>query len=100
MKAAVNTRNLSPDAFGIRDMSNPEGRQDRACHDGFAKRFAANIELALAPDSPWTDAKGPVAVTRVKASQGATLHLRAAGPDSKAALAAVLALVHDGFGEA
>jgi phosphocarrier protein len=65
-----------------------------------AKRFAAKIEFALAPDGPWTDAKSPVKVMRVKAPQGATLHFRVTGPDGKAALAAMLALVHDGFGEA
>lgn len=65
-----------------------------------AKRFAAKIELALAADGPWTDAKSPVKVMRVKAPQGATLHFRVAGPDGEAALAAMLALVHDGFGEA
>ena len=65
-----------------------------------AKGFAAKIEFALAPDGPWTDAKSPVKVMRVKAPQGATLHFRVTGPDGKAALAAVLALVHDGFGEA
>src|SRR6266567_2942946 len=65
-----------------------------------AKRFAAKIELALAPDGPWTDAKSPVKVMRVKAPQGATLHFRIAGADGEAALAALLALVHDGFGEA
>ena len=65
-----------------------------------AKRFAAKIELALAPDGPWTDAKSPVKVMRVKAPQGAVLHFRFTGPDGEAALAAVLALVHDGFGEA
>jgi phosphocarrier protein len=37
---------------------------------------------------------------RVKAPQGATLHFRVAGPDGEAALAAMLVLVHDGFGEA
>jgi phosphocarrier protein HPr len=65
-----------------------------------AKGFIAKIELALAADGPWTDAKSPVKVMRVKAPQGATLHFRVTGPDSKAAIAAVLALVHDGFGEA
>jgi phosphocarrier protein HPr len=62
-----------------------------------AKGFAAKIELALAPDGPWTDAKSPV---QVKAPQGATLYFRVTGFDGEAALAAVLALVHDGFGEA
>ena len=65
-----------------------------------AKRFAAGIELALAPDGPWTDAKSPVKVMRVKAPKGATLYFRATGGDGKAALAALLALVNDGFGEA
>jgi phosphocarrier protein len=65
-----------------------------------AKGFTAKIEIALAADGPWTDAKSPVKVMRVKAPQGATLHFRVAGPDGEAALAAMLALVHDGFGEA
>jgi phosphocarrier protein HPr len=65
-----------------------------------AKRFAAKIELALTQDGPWTDAKSPVNVMRVKAPRGATLHFRVAGPDGEAALAAMLALVNDGFGEA
>src|ERR1700676_5788024 len=59
-----------------------------------AKRFAARIELALAADGPWTDAKSPVKVMRVKAPQGATLYFRVTGADGKSALAAVLALVH------
>ena len=65
-----------------------------------AKSFAATIEIALAADGPWTDAKSPVKVMRVKAPQGAILYFRVTGLDGEAALAAVLALVHDGFGEA
>ena len=65
-----------------------------------AKRFTAKIELALLADGPWTDAKSPVKVMRVKAPQGATLYFRVNGPDGEAALAAVLELVNDGFGEA
>jgi phosphocarrier protein len=65
-----------------------------------AKGFAATIEIALAADGPWTNAKSPVKVMRVKAPQGAMLYFRVAGPDGEAALAAMLALVHDGFGEA
>jgi len=65
-----------------------------------AKGFTAKIEIALAADGPWTDAKSPVKVMRVKAPQGATLHFRVTGPDGEAALASLLALVHDGFGEA
>ena len=65
-----------------------------------AKSFAATIEIALDADGPWTDAKSPVKVMRVKAPQGAILYFRVTGLDGEAALAAVLALVHDGFGEA
>jgi len=65
-----------------------------------AKGFAAKIEFALTAEGPWTDAKSPVKVMRVKAPQGATLYFRVTGPDGDAALAAMLALVHDGFGEA
>ena len=64
-----------------------------------AKSFAAAIDIALAADGPWTNAKSPVKVMRVKAPQGAMLYFRVAGPDAEAALAALLALVHDGFGE-
>jgi phosphocarrier protein len=65
-----------------------------------AKSFAAKIEIALEADGPWTDAKSPVKVMRVKAPQGATLYFRVTGADGETALAAMLALVHDGFGEA
>src|ERR1700736_4809341 len=64
-----------------------------------AKGFAAKIEFALAADGPWTDAESPVKVMRVKAPRGAALYFRVTGADGAAALAAVLALVHDGFGE-
>ena len=65
-----------------------------------AKGFVATVEIALTADGPWTDAKSPVKVMRVKAPQGATLYFRVRGADGEAALAALLALVRDGFGEA
>ena len=58
-----------------------------------AKSFRANVEFALAPDGPWTDAKSPVQVMRVKAGKGSTLHLRAEGEDAQAAVAALVGLV-------
>ncbi len=64
-----------------------------------AKRFVSAIELALAPEGPWTDAKSPVKVMRVKASKGAWLYLRCRGPDADAALAAVRHLINRGFEE-
>ena len=64
-----------------------------------AKAFASTIEFALGPDGPWVDAKSPVKVMRVKASKGATLHFRVAGPDAREALAALLGLVERRFDE-
>ena len=64
-----------------------------------AKGFAAKIEFALAPDGPWTDAKSPVKVMRVKAPKGAILHFRTEGSDEKAALQAMVGLVAARFGE-
>jgi phosphocarrier protein HPr len=64
-----------------------------------AKSFAATVEFALAPEGPWTDAKSPVKVMRVKAPKGSVLYFRVSGPDAEKALAAVVALVDDKFGE-
>jgi phosphocarrier protein HPr len=64
-----------------------------------AKTFAASIEIALRPEGPWTDAKSPVKVMRVKAAKGAVLHFRAEGSDACSALAALADLVARKFDE-
>ena len=64
-----------------------------------ARRFASAIEFALAPDGPWTDAKSPVKVMRVKAAKGVRLYLRCNGPDAEDALSAVRRLIDGGFEE-
>jgi phosphocarrier protein HPr len=64
-----------------------------------AKSYKASIELALAPEGPWTDAKSPVQVMRVKATKGSVLHVRAEGEDAHDAVAAVVDLVERKFGE-
>ena len=64
-----------------------------------AKRFKCRVEIALDAAGPWVDAKSPVKVMRVKAPRGAMVHVRTAGPDAESALAAILGLIHDGFGE-
>lgn len=64
-----------------------------------AKSFASEIYLALAAEGPWTDAKSPVKVMRVKAPKGSLLHFRVEGSDEAAALAAVVGLVASKFGE-
>jgi phosphocarrier protein len=62
-----------------------------------AKRFHASIEFAREAAGPWVDAKSPVKVMRFKAAKGETLHFRANGSDAAEALAAILALVDQGF---
>lgn len=64
-----------------------------------AKSFASNLEVALAPDGPWLDAKSPVKIMRVKASKGTVLHFRAHGADAAAAVASVVQLVERRFDE-
>ena len=64
-----------------------------------AKSFRSTVEFALSPEGPWTDAKSPVRVMRVKAPKGATLHFRAEGEDASAALAALVDLVERRFDE-
>lgn len=64
-----------------------------------AKRFAATIEFALTPEGPWTDAKSPVKVMRVKAGKGSVLHFRTVGDDAAPALQAMVTLVEEKFGE-
>jgi phosphocarrier protein len=64
-----------------------------------AKSFAADIAFALSPDGPWTDAKSPVKVMRVKAAKGSRIHIRAEGEDAHAAVAAMVDLVERRFDE-
>lgn len=64
-----------------------------------AKRHSANIEMALAAEGPWIDAKSPVKVMRAKAAKGAHLHFRAEGEDAEAALAAIAELIAGKFDE-
>jgi len=64
-----------------------------------AKSFAADLEVALASDGPWVDAKSPVKIMRVKAAKGTVLHIRARGVDAAAAVASVVDLVRRRFDE-
>ncbi|MGY3453334.1 phosphocarrier protein HPr [Bradyrhizobium sp. USDA 4353] len=64
-----------------------------------AKRFAATVEIAIAADGPWTDAKSPVKIMRVKAAKGETLYMRANGADAEEAVRALADLVNRKFDE-
>jgi phosphocarrier protein HPr len=65
-----------------------------------AKTFAADVEVALAADGPWVDAKSIVKVMATKAPKGTVLYLRASGAEAEAAVAALAALVERDFDEA
>ena len=65
-----------------------------------AKRFASRIEVAVAHDGPWIDAKSIVKVMAAKAPKGTLLYFRAEGEDAKPAVDALVALVDGDFGEA
>ena len=64
-----------------------------------AKSFTGTVEFAVTPDGPWTDAKSPVKVMRVRAAKGSTIHVRTHGPDADAALDAVIDLIERRFDE-
>ena len=65
-----------------------------------AKTFASRIDLALAADGPWIDAKSIVKVMATKAPQNSVLHFRAEGDDAKTAVDALIALVVGDFEDA
>ena len=64
-----------------------------------AKTFAAEVEMALAAEGPWFDAKSIVKVMAAKAPKGTMLHLRAEGEGAAEAVAALVALVERDFDE-
>ena len=65
-----------------------------------AKSFAAEVQVALAANGPWFDAKSIVKVMAAKAPKGTKLHLRASGDGASDAVDALVALVERDFDEA
>lgn len=64
-----------------------------------AKTFPADVQMALAPDGPWFDAKSIVKVMAAKAPKGTVLHLRASGERAEEAVRALVGLVERDFDE-
>jgi phosphocarrier protein HPr len=64
-----------------------------------AKSFPADVEMALAADGPWVDAKSIVKVMAAKAPKGTVLHLRASGEGAESAVKALVELVERDFDE-
>ncbi|KRB26046.1 MULTISPECIES: HPr family phosphocarrier protein [Mesorhizobium] len=64
-----------------------------------AKTFAADVEIALATNGPWFDAKSIVKVMAAKAPKGTVLHIRARGSGADDAVRALIDLVQRDFDE-
>lgn len=64
-----------------------------------AKTFEAAVEIRADGGAQWINAKSPNAVMKMKAAHGAPLHIRAAGGDAQAAVAALVALVNRDFND-
>jgi phosphocarrier protein len=64
-----------------------------------AKTFSASVEVALAAEGPWFDAKSIVKVMAAKAPKGTLLYLRGRGEGAAEAVAALTALVERDFDE-
>ena len=64
-----------------------------------AKSFAAEVEIALAANGPWFDAKSIVKVMATRAPKGTMLHIRATGDGAEDAVSALAELVRRDFDE-
>jgi phosphocarrier protein len=64
-----------------------------------AKSFAAEVEVAVAANGPWFDAKSIVKVMAAKAPKGTVLYLKASGEGAEQALSALVGLVQRDFDE-
>ncbi|TIW15568.1 MAG: HPr family phosphocarrier protein [Mesorhizobium sp.] len=64
-----------------------------------AKSFAAEVEVAVAANGPWVDAKSIVKVMAAKAPKGTMLHIRARGDGAEQAVGALVDLVRRDFDE-
>jgi len=64
-----------------------------------AKSFAAEVEVALAANGPWFDAKSIVKVMAAKAPKGTLLYIRARGDGAGEAVEALVDLVQRDFDE-
>jgi phosphocarrier protein HPr len=64
-----------------------------------AKTFSAAIDLALAEEGPWIDAKSIAKVMATKAPQNTILYFRASGRDAAEAVRALIELVEQDFSD-
>lgn len=82
-------------------ITNPTGLHARPCIKltKIAKSSPAHVEIALASDGPWFNAKSPVKVMGLRAPNGASLYLRASHQGAQDVIDELLALVGRNFDE-
>lgn len=82
-------------------ITNPTGLHARPCIKltKIAKASPAQVEIALAADGPWFNAKSPVKVMGLRAPNGASLYLRASQAGAQDVIDELLALVGRNFDE-
>jgi phosphotransferase system HPr (HPr) family protein len=65
-----------------------------------AQTYQANITVKnLTRDTPLADAKSVISLFKAAVGQNHTIHVTAEGEDEEAALAALVGLIEDNFGE-
>ena len=82
-------------------ITNQAGLHARPCIKltKLAKASPAEVEISLAPEGPWVNAKSPVKVMRFRAPAGASLYFRASGENAQNVIDELLALVERKFDE-
>ena len=63
-----------------------------------AKKFRSRVQIGVAEDGPWVDAKSIAKVMKMKAPKDTVLYFQAQGEDAEAAVSALVDLVETDFG--
>lgn len=97
-------RNFDPAAQWVSDAAvirDPTGLHARPAVKltKLAKSFESAVEIRAESGPDWTNAKSPNKVMKLKAGHGEPLHIRAAGTDAEAAVAALVALLDRNFAD-
>lgn len=63
-----------------------------------AKKFSSEVQIGVAEEGPWVDAKSIAKVMKMKAPKNTLLYFQAQGEDAEAAVNALVDLVETDFG--
>ena len=81
------------------DICNARGLHARASAKFVKLAAQFDAEVTVSKDGQSVDARSIMGLMMLAAAKGSDIEIQARGPDSEAALAAVMALVAGGFGE-